>query len=53
MTVNSYLQGEVVARLVFHAATTGPKTQAISSLLPPVTREDTIRAIERLMVVQS
>ncbi|KAF9482288.1 DUF155-domain-containing protein [Pholiota conissans] len=43
--------GEVIARLVFHAAST-EKIRLASALMAPVSREDTLRTLERLMVVQ-
>ncbi|KAF9563200.1 DUF155-domain-containing protein [Agrocybe pediades] len=46
--------GEVIARLVFHAAANPEKLRAIKSIVPnhTITREDTLRVLERLMVVQ-
>ncbi|KDR80337.1 hypothetical protein GALMADRAFT_242713 [Galerina marginata CBS 339.88] len=44
--------GEVVARLVFHANTSGEHIRAVVSAIPPLSKEDTLRTLERLMVVQ-
>ena len=46
------LQGEVVARLVFHAAST-ERVRIASSVLPPISKEEALRTLERMMVVQS
>ena len=46
------LQGEVIARLVFHAAST-ERVRIASSVLPPISKEEALRTLERMMVVQS
>ncbi|PPQ99249.1 hypothetical protein CVT24_009294 [Panaeolus cyanescens] len=44
--------GEVVARLVFHSGTT-QKVAAAAAKLSPLSREEALRTLERMMVVQS
>ena len=46
-------QGEVIARLVLHAASTKSTRLATSAIAQPLSREETLRTLERMMVVQS
>lgn len=46
-------QGEVIARLVLHAASTKSMKLAASAITQPLSREETLRTLERMMVVQS
>ncbi|KIM47053.1 hypothetical protein M413DRAFT_440600 [Hebeloma cylindrosporum] len=45
--------GEVIARLVLHAASTKSMRLAASTIAQPLSREETLRTLERMMVVQS
>jgi len=47
------LQGEVIARLVLHAASSKSMGLAASATIQPLSREETLRRLERMMVVQS
>lgn len=48
-----YLQGEVIARLVFHAAKTSrPKVEPVvnaTTILASISREDALRVLEKIM----
>ncbi|CAA7267253.1 unnamed protein product [Cyclocybe aegerita] len=45
--------GEVIARLIFHSASGGERVKAAVSATPQISREDALRTLERMMVVQS
>jgi len=45
--------GEVIARLVLHAASAEKVRLAASAITQPLSREETLRTLERMMVVQS
>ncbi|KJA15606.1 hypothetical protein HYPSUDRAFT_48243 [Hypholoma sublateritium FD-334 SS-4] len=44
--------GEVIARLVFHAAST-ERVRIAASILPPISKEEALHTLERMMVIQS
>ncbi|KAF8155760.1 hypothetical protein B0H34DRAFT_798881 [Crassisporium funariophilum] len=44
--------GEVIARLVLHASIIGNKLQVVSTVTP-ISREEALRTLERMMLVQS